>query len=73
MPDLPVVSGDEARRALERAGWLFMRQAGSHMVLRKPGFRLRVSIPRHKELDRGLLRAIIRKAGMTVQEFADLL
>jgi len=34
---LPVISGKKARRAFEKAGWEFMRQRGSHMILSKPG------------------------------------
>ena len=72
MHPLPVVSGDRARRAFERAGWVFVRQSGSHMFMTKPGKRSALSIPRHKELDRGLLRGLIRKAEMTVEEFVQL-
>lgn len=35
MGKLPVVSGDQLLRALERAGWTFNRQTGSHMVVIK--------------------------------------
>lgn len=73
MPALPVLSGDEARRAFEEAGWIFVRQSGSHMFMKKPGMRAALSIPRHRELDRGMLRSLIRKAGMTVEEFVHLL
>ena len=73
MPRLPVISGDRARRDFERAGWVFVRQSGSHMFMKKPGTRSALSVPRHRELDRGLLRGLIRKAGMTVKEFLELL
>jgi predicted RNA binding protein YcfA (HicA-like mRNA interferase family) len=66
---LPVVSGREAARAFERAGWLFDRRRGSHMIYVKPGVRVNLSIPDHRELDPGLLRALIRAAGTTVDEF----
>ena len=69
MPKLPVVSGREAGRAFERGGWLFSRQKGSHRIYLKPGSRIALSVPDHKELDRGLLRALIRDAGWTVEEF----
>lgn len=71
MPPLPVVSGDEAVRRFERVGWVFKRQSGSHMVLSKSGHPRRLSVPRHRELDKGSLKGLIRKAGMTVQEFID--
>jgi predicted RNA binding protein YcfA (HicA-like mRNA interferase family) len=73
MPQLPVVSGREARRVFERAGWAFNRQRGSHMILTRPGMPINLSIPDHRELDRGLLRGLIRDAGMSVAEFLALL
>lgn len=74
MPKLPVVSGMQARKVFEKAGWEFMRVGSSrHMILKKDGFRAALSIPEHKELDRGLLRALIRDANMSVQEFYSLL
>lgn len=73
MPKLPVISGREARRAFERIGWVFDRQRGSHMVLTKTGMNANLSVPDHRELDRGLLRGLIRDAGVTVEEFTQLL
>jgi predicted RNA binding protein YcfA (HicA-like mRNA interferase family) len=73
MAKLRVVSGRQARRAFEKAGWLFDRQRGSHMVLTKPGVAANLSVPDHRELDRGLLRGLIRDAGLTVEEFVALL
>ena len=69
MPKLPVISGRDARRAFERLGWTFDRQRGSHMILVKPGVSTNLSVPDHRELDRGLLRGLIRDAGLTVEEF----
>lgn len=69
---LPVLSGKAAVRAFERAGWSFDRRRGSHMILTKPG-EGHLSVPDHKELDRGTLRHLIRAAGLTVDEFAALL
>ncbi len=65
---LPVVSGRDARRAFERLGWAFSRQRGSHMILTKAGVPTNLSVPDHRELDRGLLRGLIRDAGVTVEE-----
>lgn len=67
MPPLPVVSGYEARKAFERDGWIFDRQKGSHMILVKEGC-FPLSVPDHRELDRGLLRSLIKKAGISVEE-----
>ena len=73
MAQLPVISGRQARRVFEKVGWVFDRQRGSHMILIKPGAPLNLSIPDHRELDRGLLRGLMRDAGMTVDEFISLL
>jgi len=73
MAKLPVVSGREAIRAFERAGWGQRWQVGSHVTMTKEGERATLSIPLHKELGRGLLRSLIRDAGLTVKEFIDLL
>ena len=67
------VSGKEAARAFEKAGWQTVGQVGSHLVMIKPGVRANLSIPQHKELSIGTLRALIRHAGMTVEEFLALL
>jgi predicted RNA binding protein YcfA (HicA-like mRNA interferase family) len=67
------ISGREAVRAFERAGWQVVGQVGSHVVMIKPGLRVNLSIPQHKELSVGTLRALIRNAGLTVEEFLDLL
>ena len=74
MSRLPVVSGHEAVRAFGRIGYVVDRQRGSHIQLRQPTppFR-RLTIPDHKELGRGLLRSLIRDAGITVDEFIALL
>ena len=73
MPPLPVISGKEAVRAFLKAGWLKSRRESSHVVLIKPGMPVNLSIPDHGELDRGLLRKQIRRAGLSVDEFLALL
>lgn len=73
MGNLPVISGREARRAFEKAGWTFDRQRGSHMILVKADVQMNLSVPDHRELDTGLLRGLIRDAGLTVEEFTKLL
>ena len=72
MPKLPVISGEEAVRAFERAGWHVDRRKGSHVVMLKPGSMASLSIPQHRELAPGTLRSLIRAAGMTVKEFIKL-
>ena len=65
----PVLSGREVVRAFERFGWTFVRQSGSHMVMTKPGELATLSVPDHREVARGTLRALIRAANLTVEEF----
>jgi predicted RNA binding protein YcfA (HicA-like mRNA interferase family) len=73
MARLPVCSGADAIRAFERVGWSRASQRGSHVTLIKSGAIVVLTVPLHRELGPGLLRSLIRKAGMTVEEFADLL
>ena len=74
MSGLPVVSGRDLVQALEKAGYVLDRQKGSHIVLRhtQPPFR-RVTVPDHKEVAKGTLRAILRHAGLTSDELVSLL
>lgn len=73
MSKLPVCSGNDAVRAFERAGWAKARQKGSHTTLVKSGTVVVLTIPLHRELGPGLLRSLVRKAGITVEEFGELL
>ena len=67
------LSGKEAAKAFSKAGWAPIGQVGSYLVLIKPDVRVNLSIPQHKELSVGTLRALIRSAGLTVDEFVELL
>lgn len=67
------ISGKEAVKAFQKAGWQQIGQVGSHLVMVKPGSRVNLSIPQHKELSVGTLRALIRNAGLTVEQFLELL
>ena len=73
MGTLGNISGKEAAKAFQKAGWTTVGQVGSHLVLVKPGVRVNLSVPQHKELSTGTLRALIRHSGLTVEEFLDLL
>lgn len=73
MSKLPVVSGRECVKALSKIGFYFKRQEGSHITLRKDKPFAQVVVPDHKQLDRGTLRAIIRQAGLSVDDFVNLL
>jgi len=70
---LPVVSGAECVKALGKIGFEVFRRRGSHIVLVRKSPPAQTTIPNHKELDRGTLRAIIRQTGLTVEEFVALL
>ena len=67
MPRLPVASGRQTVRALEKLGFSQVRQRGSHVVMRKGGHG--TVVPMHREIDTGTLSAIIKQAGVTVEEF----
>ena len=72
MARLPVISGDDLVKAVHKIGYVWDHTEGSHMILLHPSGR-RLTVPRHKELGRGLLRSLIRDAGLTRQELLNLL
>ncbi|MCJ7538477.1 MAG: type II toxin-antitoxin system HicA family toxin [Desulfobacteraceae bacterium] len=74
MSTLPHVSGRKVVQALLKIGYEKDRQKGSHIVMRQISYpHRRIVVPDHKEVAKGTLRAIIRHAGLTVEEFAKLL
>jgi predicted RNA binding protein YcfA (HicA-like mRNA interferase family) len=72
MSRLPVCSGQDAIRAFQKLGYAVDHQTGSHIILRHPQMR-RLTVPNHRELAKGTLRALIREAGLTREEFVGLL
>ena len=72
MGRLPVVSGADAVRIFEKAGWTIDRQRGSHVILVQDGHIATLFVSDHKELARGTLRSLIRAAGMTTEDFEAL-
>lgn len=70
---LPVVSGAELIRVLQRVGWQEVRQRGSHVRLKHPERRTFLVVPLHKQLKRGTLAGILRDAGLDRHELRDLL
>jgi predicted RNA binding protein YcfA (HicA-like mRNA interferase family) len=68
----PVVSGAQAIRALERAGFACVSQKGSHQKLRHPDGRVAI-VPVHREIAAGTLRSVLRQARLSVEEFTSLL
>ena len=73
MTRLPVCSGADAVRAFGRLGYEVDHQTGSHEILRHPSSGRRLTVPNHPELAKGTLRALIRDAGATREQFAELL
>jgi len=73
MSKLPVVSGKQCIKALEKIGFYFKRQEESHIILRRDKPFAQTVVPNHKELDRGTLRAIIKQSDLTVEDFIKLL
>lgn len=73
MSGIPVCSGTDVIRAFEQAGWARQRQRGSHVTMTKQGHPAVLTVPIHSTIGPGLLRNLIRKAGLTVEEFTKLL
>lgn len=75
MASLPKISGQQAIRALERLGFVAVRQRGSHVVLRKEteGGAVGCSVPLHRELAVGTLRGILKLAKVSTEEFLEKL
>lgn len=67
------LSGRDLIRALEKVGFVVMRQRGSHVILRRNHPAARVVVPDHKSLRVGTLRAILNSAGMSVEDLLNLL
>ena len=73
MAKLPRISGMKAVKAFNKSGWSVARQTGSHIIMIKNDYKVILSVPIHKELDRGTLRKLIKSAGLTVEDFVRLL
>jgi len=73
MGRLTNISGKEAVKTFQKDGWNPIGQVGSHLVMIKKGVRVNLSVPQHKELSVGTLRALIRISGLTVKKFLELL
>lgn len=70
MPKVPGVNHLDAVRALEKAGFVILRQ-GKHIVM-TDGIR-QVTIPRHNPIKAFTMGGIVQDAGLTVEEFRKLL
>lgn len=70
MPSLPSLKPREVIRAFEKMGYRQHRQKGSHLIMVKDGSTHQPVIPIHaRDIKKGTLRAIIRQAGLTVEQF----
>jgi predicted RNA binding protein YcfA (HicA-like mRNA interferase family) len=70
---LPVLSGAQVVKALEKAGFIQVRTKGSHAVMRNPDTGRGVTVPLHTTVKRGTLAAILRQAGVNQDEFSAFL
>ena len=73
MSKVPSLPYTEIIRALQRDGWLVVRQRGSHMRLQKrlPDEVLKLTVPAHRPVKRTTLAHIIKQARLTLDEFLD--
>lgn len=75
MPKLPSISGERVIRALKRAGFVELRQKGSHVSLEKRvGEQVfKTVVPMHSQLSKGTLSDILKQCGLKLDEFLELL
>ncbi len=67
MPNFPMISGFEAVRALQKLGFVVIRQKGSHIILRKGS--QGCVVPNHREIKIGTLAGLLKQAGVSADEF----
>ena len=75
MTKLPTLTARDVIKKLKKAGFVFDRQAkGSHEIWYNPETRRRTTVPNHPGADipKGTLKAIIKQAGISVEEFLEL-
>jgi len=71
MPKLPHVSGSEIVQAMERLGFVALRQKGSHIIMRRGS--AGCVVPNHKEVKVGTLSGVLKQAGISAEEFLEAL
>jgi len=71
MSKLPLVSGKKCIKVLEKFGFVIYRQRGSHITLVRENPPNQTTVPLHKELDRGTLKAILRQCNIDLEEFTE--
>jgi predicted RNA binding protein YcfA (HicA-like mRNA interferase family) len=67
------LSGSQLGRVLERIGFAFKRQRGSHMIYRRDKPYARVTVPDHKRIRPGTLRQVLHAAGISADQLRELL
>jgi predicted RNA binding protein YcfA (HicA-like mRNA interferase family) len=70
---LPSISGKDCIKVLQKVGFYQKRRESSHVILRRDEPFAQVVVPDHQELAKGTLRAIIRDADLSVDEFIALM
>jgi predicted RNA binding protein YcfA (HicA-like mRNA interferase family) len=72
---LPVVSGEKAIKAFSNAGFVKVRQRGSHVRLEKIEGNdiIKLTVPLHNPMKKGTLSRLIKDGGLTIDEFVNLL
>jgi len=76
MSKTPVLTAVDVIRGLKKAGFVLYRQArGSHEIWNKPATKRRTTVPNHPGMDipKGTLRAILKEAGIPLDDFLRLL
>ncbi len=75
MSKVPSLGYQQVINALRRAGWIVVRQKGSHIRLQKrlPNETLKIIVPAHRPIKRSTLSHILKQARLSVPEFNDLL
>jgi len=72
MPRIPALTPKQVIRVLEKAGFSFIRQKGSHRIYVK--VEIGITVPFHSDdLRKGTLNKIIKQSGLTTEEFLELL
>ena len=72
MPKIPVLNGKEVVKVLEKLGYTFSRQKGSHIIMFKNNVRS-VPVPNHNPISTGTLAKILKQVGIDTEKLKDLL
>ena len=75
MTKVPSINYEQAVRALQRAGFVVVRQRGSHVRLQKHLYNevLKIIVPAHKPIKRSTLAHILKQSRLSTEEFTALL